>query len=236
MIRATILMISLTLGAGAAQSDEMPHTISVGGNGEVRVPPDMARVSIAVEERDPSLTVAQKAVADATEKVMDLVDDLDIEDRHVDTTGARIQPDYRWNRQSEEQELVGYIVRRQIDVELRDLELLGELIDGAVRAGVNQVSPPVLDTSRRREAYREALAKAVQDARQNAEAIADSLRVDLGDVVQVNATPRTPIPRPLAQARMAQMGVAEADTGTAGYQPGELRLEAMVIAVFEIED
>ncbi len=236
MRRATILMISLTLCAGAAWADEMPHTISVGGNGEVRMLPDMARVSIAVEERDPSLTVAQKAVADATEKVMDLIDDLDIEDRHVDTTGASVQPDYRWNRQAEKQELVGYIVRRQIDVELRDLDLLGELIDGAVRAGVNRVSPPLLDTSRRREAYREALAKAVQDARQNAEAIADSLRVDLGDVVRVDAAPRTPVPRPLARAGMAQMGVAEADTGAAGYQPGELRLEAMVIAVFAIED
>lgn len=236
MIRATILMISLALCSGAVHADEIPHTISVDGKGVVGVLPDMARVSIAVEERDRSLNVAQKTVADATEKVLELVDDLDIEDRHVDTTRASIQPDYRWNRETEEQELLGYIVRRQIDVEVRDLELLGALIEGAVRAGVNRVSPPLLESSRHRDAYREALAKAVQDARQNATAIADSLGVDLGDVVQVNATPLVPIPRPLTRVGMAQMGVAEADSGAASYQPGEMRLEATVGVVFRIED
>ena len=236
MIRATILAISLTLCAAAAQSDELAHTISVGGQGFVAVRPDMARVSIAIEERDESLTAAQKTVAEATEDVMEVLDDLDIEDRHVDTTGATVQPNYRWNREREEQELVGYIVRRQIEVELRDLDVLGKLIDGAVRAGANQVSPPVLDSSRRREVYREALAKAVQDARSNAAAIAASLDVDLGDVVRVQAGPRIPVALRASRAGTATLALAEGDMSAATYNPGEMRLEANVMAVFAIED
>lgn len=236
MIRISSLVISLTLFAAAAQSAEMPHTISVGGTGSVAVRPDMARVNIAIEERDESLATAQRAVADATERVMEVFDDLDIEERHVDTTGATVQPNYRWNRTTEEQELVGYIVRRQIDVEVRELDVLGKLIDGAVRAGANQVSPPVLDSSRRREVYREALGGAVQDARNNAEVLAASLDVDLGSVVQVSAGQQPPIAFRAPRAGMAALAMAEGDASAATYSPGEMRLEANVFVVFAIDD
>lgn len=238
MIRVTMLIISLLLFATAAQSDDMPRTVSVDGKGFVAMQPDMARLNLAVEERDPSLDAAQDAVAATTADVMALLDRLDIEDRHVDTTGATVQPDYRWNRETEQQELVGYIVRRRIDVEVRDLEVLGKLIDGAVRAGVNQVSPPVLDSSKRRDLYRAALAKAVQDARKNAEALAGSLDVDIGDVLQISAASRMPMPLPIARAGVAQMEMALAETGASmvAFQAGEMRLEATVMAVFELEN
>jgi len=238
MIRATISIILVTLFATAVQADQMHRTISVDGHAFVAVKPDMARVNIAVEERNASLAVAQDAVADVTAQVMSLLGDLDIEDRHIDTTGATVQPDYRWNRQTEEQELVGYIVRRRIDIEVRDLDILGQLIDGAVGAGVNQVSPPVLDTSQRRKYYRDALGKAVQDARSSAEVLAGSADVDLGDVLQINAASRPPPPMPVMarSGAMMEMGVASADVAGANYNPGDLRLEANVVVVFEIDE
>lgn len=236
MIRATLFALSLF--AATAQSQEMPRTISVDGTGFVAVVPDMARVNVAIEERDPSLTAAQTAVADATDRVLELLEDLDIEERHVNSTGATVAPDYRWNRQSEEQELVGYIVRRQIEIEVRDLDRLGELVDGAVRAGVNQVSPPALDISTRRDAYRQALAKASEDARQNAEALAESMGVEAGEVVSVSAASHMPIPirMPSARAGVATLAMAEAGVAQETFTPGEMRIEARVVAVFAIED
>ena len=57
----------------------------------------------------------------------------------------------------EEQELRGYIAERQLTIEIDDLDKLGALVEGAVAAGVNQVSPPQLDSSKRKETYRQAL-------------------------------------------------------------------------------
>jgi len=235
MFRATLFILLLAMTA-TTLADEPPRTISVDGRGFVNVRPDMARLSVSVEERDPSLSTAQKSVAGITAKVLDLLDDLDVEDRHINSTGATVQPNYRWNRQTEEQELIGYIVRRRIDVEIHDLAALGDVIDGTVRAGVNQVSPPVLDSTKRRDAYREALAKAVQDARKNAEALAEALDVDVGEVLLVNAGRFMPPPQPVARAGMAQLAMAEADAGPATYNPGEMRLEATVSVVFSIDD
>jgi uncharacterized protein YggE len=235
MIRATILGFALTAVAAAASAVEIARTVTVDGHGFVMVRPDMARVSLAIIERDKSLTTAQDAVAGVTADVLSLLDDLDVEDRHINSTGATVQPNYRWNNKLEEQELIGYIAQRRIEVEVRDLDILGKLIERAVRVGVNQVSPPALDTSRRRDAYREALAKAAEDARRNATVLAETLDVDLGDVVQINAggyaPPPMPVPRGMSMARMA-----ESDAGAATYNPGEMRLEAHVNAVFQLDD
>ncbi|MBT8441091.1 MAG: SIMPL domain-containing protein [Gammaproteobacteria bacterium] len=231
--------ISISLFAAfavTAQADEMARTVSVDGKGFVMIKPDMARLSLAVEERDPSLESAQEAVAETTAQVLDLLDDLDVEERYINSTGAMVHPDYRWNRQSEKQELIGYVVRRGIEVELRDLDQLGELIEGAVGAGVNQVSPPALDSTKRRAAYRQALAKAAADARKNAEALAEAMDVDVGDVRHINAGRRMPTPMPVARG-MATLAMAEAgDGGQATYNPGEMRLEANITAVFELDD
>jgi uncharacterized protein YggE len=235
MMRTTILSILLALCATALAAEETPRTISVSGIGFVNIEPDMARLSLSVEQRAASLSAAQQAVAGITADVLGLLADLGIEQRHVNSTGAMVQPDYRWNRQDEQQELVGYIVRRQIDVEIHELELLGRVVDGAVRAGINQVSPPALDSSRRRGAYRDALANAVDDARDNAAALARQLGVTLGPVMRAEAGGYFPLPPPLPlQGRSQAVALAEASVAPATYTPGEMRLEASVHVVYAI--
>ena len=232
----SIFILLLALYAVTANADDMPRTVSVDGKGFVMIRPDMARLSLAVEERDASLSAAQEIVADTTARVLDLLDDLDIEERQINSTGATVHPDYRWNRQTERQELIGYVVRRGIEVELRDLDDLGKLIEGAVEAGVNQVSPPVLDSTERRDAYRRALANAGADARKNADALAESMDVEVGDVRHINAGGHMPMPMPVARG-MATLAVArEADAGQATYNPGEMRLEANITAIFDLGD
>ena len=160
-----------------------------------------------------------------------MTDELDIERNKVDTTGATVRPDYRWNRQTELQELRGYIAERQMNVRVDDLDILGELIEGAVAAGVNQVSPPQLDSSKREALHREALAKAAIDARANAKVLAETLGAKLGDPVSISdgsVTPRPPVP----QARMAA-AVMESDSA-ATYNASDLTFFATVAVVFAL--
>ena len=91
-----------------------------------------------------------------------------------------MQPEYRWNEKDRKRVLLGYAVTRQVDIELRDLDKLGTLLEKAVDAGVNQVGDPVLDSTRRKELERQAMTKAVEDARLNAETLATAAGVKLG--------------------------------------------------------
>ena len=234
MIRLGLAGVLLALCiVDSALADETPRTISVTGSGFVSVPPDMARLSLSVSERDPSLGVAQQAVAAVTARVLEFLDDLGIERNKINSTGATVQPNYRWNRDTQEQELMGYIAQRRIEVEILNLDSLGKVIEGAVAAGVNQVSQPVLDSTGRRDAYRKALAAAASDARQNAQTLADTMGVQLGSVLAMNSGSRgTPEPRPMMRAQADTMAVAESAPET--YNAGDIRFDATVSAVFEL--
>ena len=233
MIRLSVAIILLAFSAaGLVQADEMPRTISVTGTGYVTVPPDMARISLSVSERDPSLPAAQQAVAEVTARVLEFLDGLDIDRKKINSTGATVQPNYRWNRDTQEQELIGYIAQRRIEVEVLDLEILGKVVEGAVAVGVNQVSRPALDSTARRGAYRQALAKAATDARENAQTLADAMDVKLGPVMQMSVGGRVPEPRPMMRAQAETMAAVEIAPET--YNAGDIRFDASVSAVFEL--
>jgi uncharacterized protein YggE len=234
MSRNQIVSVLLTamLATNVAWADS-ERSVTVNGSGSVNVKPDIARIQMAVTERNPSLEIAQETVANVTVKVLKLLDELEIDRKLVNTIGTTVRPDYRWNREKEQQELVGYVAERNIQLELSDLDKLGDLIEGAVQAGVNQVSPPVLDYRDRGNAYRQALTRAAEDARNNAATIARALDTKLGDVVELSTVANAPGPQPL-QRMQAEAMAADSDAQT--YNVGNIRLEASVTATFALLD
>lgn len=232
-MRRILVSIALTMLSSIALAQTEAGTITVSGTGSAKAIPDRASVQMSIVARSATVSEAQSAAADVTAKVLEMTDDLDIDRDAVDTTGSSVQPDYRWNREREEQELRGYIAERQIRVELHDLEKLGELVEGAVRVGVNQVSPPQLDSSKRRDAYREALDAAAQDARANARQLATSLGATLGAVLQIT-TLSQPTP-PMPYARTMAVDAMEASAPQT-YNAASLDFDATITAVFEIKE
>ena len=156
----------------AVAAEAPPRLVSVSGSGEVKAQPDMANVTLGVEARNPSLAEARAQVNATVDRVLALTRDLKIDPKLVDSTRLQVQPEYRWDEKTSQQVLLGYLVSRQVDIELRDLDRLGTLLEKSVSAGVNQVGGARLDSSRRKELEREALARAVEDARLNADALA----------------------------------------------------------------
>ena len=128
--------------ASANDTPPMPRLASVTGQGEVTALPDMAQVTLGVEARKPTLAEARGQVSAAVERLLALTRDLGIEPKHVDSSQLQVQPDYRWNEKDRQRVLLGYVVSRQVNVELRDLDQLGTLLEKAVDAGVNQLGDP----------------------------------------------------------------------------------------------
>ena len=227
-----LLVTALVPIASGWADDHAASTVSVQGEGEIAFLPDRARVALTVQERAPALETAQARVAEVTQGVLNLVRQLRIADAQVDSTAAIAQPQYRWDRKSEQQVLTGYMASRTINIELRDLDRLGDLMEGAVKAGVNQVSPPALFSSRARELYREALAAAAADAKANAEVVANALGARISGVVSISThgAPMIPQPRPVARMAMA------ADEAAETYQVGEQGHRTTVSVVFSLEN
>ncbi len=226
-----LVALSLAPFAAAVAEDARPRTVNVSGMGEVAAEPDLARIVLGVEARKPTLAEARTEVNATVERVLKLTRDLRIDPKHVNATRVQVQPEYNWNPKDRKRVLLGYVVRRQVQVELRDLEQLGALLERAVDAGVNQMGDPALDSSRRKELEREAMSRAVKDARLNAEALAGAAGVRLGPVRSLNGAASSP-PMPMFRAQVAMADAAAAPE--ASYQPGEMKFSASVNAEYDL--
>ena len=228
---AGLLALAIAPCAVLAGDDARPRTVTVSGSGEVDAEPDLAHVTLGVEARKPTMAEARAAVAATVDRVLGLTRDLRIDPKLVNATRVQVQPEYSWNEKDRKRVLLGYLVSRQVQVELRDLEQLGPLLERAVDAGVNQVTDPMLDSSRRKSLEREAMAKAVEDARLNAETLARAAGARLGPVRTLTGSSSVP---PMPMYRHGAVMADAAAPPEAAYQPGDMKFSATVNAEYDL--
>jgi uncharacterized protein YggE len=222
----------LIVSAAAGAADPPDRLVTVSGSGEVQAVPDRALVIVSTEARNPDLQTAQQEVNRAVERFLALCDELRIPRQQVQSSAANVHAEFDWNNETRERRMLGYYVSRQLQVDLRDLDSLGQLMERAVTSGVNQVSPPQLGTTREDALRREALTKAAEDARLNAEALAKTLGARVGKVRRIASAdvglPPPPQPVERAMAMMKDSGGAET------YETGQIRINAQVTAEFDL--
>jgi uncharacterized protein YggE len=217
-----------------AHAEERPRTITVSGSGHATGEPDRAHVALAVQKSDPVMATARDEVVGVTRKFIALCQKLGIDAKKVRTSNLNIHPEYTWDPKTNRQLRSGYLVQRDLEVDLDDLQKLGELVEGGVDAGANQVSPPQLDSSRATELSRQALAAATRDAQSNARTIADALGVKLGAAREVTAANSTPAPQPMPMVRAMAMKAGADNGGADTYSTGLIRFDAQITAVFDL--
>jgi uncharacterized protein YggE len=233
---ASLVAAVLIAGAATAAEDHAhahPRTITVSGQGEIEAEPDRAVVTLGAEARRPEMEEARAQVTKTVDAVLKLTRELGIAPQHVRTTRINVQPEYTWDNAGRERRFIGYYVARQIEIELQDLEKLGSLLERALDLGVNQLGDPRLDSSRRRDLEREAIGKAVEDARLNAEAVAKAAGARLGPPRTISASSGfvpPPVPYALNKAMRAEAAVDASQT----YQGGQLRFTANVQVQYDL--
>ncbi len=204
------------------------RTITVGGEGEVQVVPDLARVVFNVETTHAELARAQAENASRLAAVIARLTALGVAERDLQTSGYAVQPQHDYNRQGR---LIGYQVLNGVRATVRDLARLPELLDAAVAAGANLVHGIQFDVSDKEDALRRAREAAVRDARSKAEQYAALTGVRLGPPVTIaEAAHGAP---PVYAARVMSMAMAEHAPPTP-VEPGEQTIRLSVQITYEI--
>ena len=222
----------LCLGIGAlltATATRAEQTgIHVTGAGEVVIVPDLARVSLEAR-REGTDAAALKSELDAiTAQVLDLARDLGVDARDVTAAAVSVYPRYR-NRDGESV-VDGIVASRAIEVTLRDLDRVGELINGALARGANGVNGVALDASNRPALEKQALDLAIDDAGRQARQIASRFGVALGQLIDAGgAAPQRPVPM------MMDAMVAAAPAADRHFEPGEMTIRREIPATFAID-
>lgn len=166
------------------------ETITVVGQGSVRIEPDIAQVSIGVET---SAETVGDAVADNESRmraIMEALESLGIDAADIQTMNYSIQ----LNRTevplpaTEEQPegKASYVVTNMANVIIRDLDTVGDVLDAVIEAGANSIWGVSFSLDDPKPAQDEARVEAIADAEARAAALAELTGVTLGPVMSVS--------------------------------------------------
>jgi uncharacterized protein YggE len=232
MRRLVILLLTISAAATAvafagvgrpetARGDStQTNVVTTNGHGVVTAVPDEATVSAGV--RTDAATAAQ-ALAENVRTANAVVDAL----KRAGGTDLQTQEVSLYPQTNPDGNVTGYTAENTVSAKAKIADS-GALIDAAVAAGANTVDGPTLDVSDRDALYRDALKKAVEDARAKALALADAGGFGLGPVTTVveQGAASPPVFQPVA-------GVARA-AGSTPVEPGTQDVTADVTVSFTI--
>ncbi|HJQ19775.1 MAG TPA: SIMPL domain-containing protein [Gemmatimonadaceae bacterium] len=182
----------------------MPPQIVTSGQGEVRLAPDKATISVGVQTR--AATAADAAAQNSRKQraVIDAIRARGVDATQIGTSGFAVIPETRYDK-DQTPRTVSYLVSNVVTVELRRVDQVGAVIDAALAAGANQINSLDFGLSSADSARRVALSTAVSRARADAEAMARAAGGSLGPLIELTAADLyVPPPRPVAMVMRAE--------------------------------
>ena len=210
------------------------HGIWVNGEGKVMATPDIAHVSLGIEAQAVAVADAQREAATAMDKVMKALTDNGVATKDIQTQYFNISQVTRWDRETEQEVVIGYQVTNTVTATIREIEKTGTIIDAVVLAGgdltrVNGISFTIDDPT----AYQnEARGKAVTDAKNKAGQLATLAGVTLGKPTYITESLYFPS-GPIYKGVVAR---EEAEAAVTPISPGEMEITVNVQIGYAVLD
>ena len=205
-------------------------TIVVPGTGRVSVIPDVADLRLGVAVARPKVDAARSEAARVMDAILAAVDAAGVPRRDVRTTLLSIQPRYDY-REGRPPSLTGYELSNVVEVTIRDLARLGDVVDAALAAGATSMDGLSFRLADPAPAEREARRLAMADARSRAEVLAaeGGLAIEgVSDIVE-----GSPVHPPIPFPKAGRMYLAEADADAATpVEAGALEVAVSVTVTF----
>ncbi|RDI72136.1 SIMPL domain-containing protein [Halopelagius longus] len=205
-----------------------PATISASGSGEVTAEADLAVISVSVTATADSADAARKQVAEDADRMRQALRDAGVPDDAVETTDYRVDAQYDHSKES--REVVGYRAVHTYSVEVEPARA-GEIVDVAVGNGASEVGNVAftLTEETRAELRQQAIERAMDAARTDAETMASASNLTLGDVRSASTDGSN-------QPMYYDRAVAEtAAGGSTSFEPGPVTVTATVSVTYEAE-
>ena len=221
-------VLGFLMFAGLSAAQDKP-VVRASAEAVVQTAPDRAQIDIGVISQAATAEAAGQENARRVQQVLTELRKMLGPKADIKTTQYSLSPTYRTARAGNTPEIGGYSASNVVQVRVDDLPAVGKVIDAAMRAGSNTIHSIQFSLRDEREARAEALAKAAQAARMDAEAIAKSLGLRVVRVLSAEQGDRAPI-RPLMSARMAM-----AEAVQTPVEPGNIEVRASVTVTLEVQ-
>ena len=219
-LSAFTALAAVPLAAAAQENTKREPVISVSGEGDAAVAPDMAVLSFSVVKQAQTAAAALKDNSATMKEVQAALKTAGIADRDMQTSNFSVQPLYKQFEPKDgvyvAPEITGYQVNNGLTVRVRDISKLGEILDRSVTLGINQGGDISFTNDKPEATITEARKAAVADAMAKAKTLAESAGVKLGRVLEISENMQRPMPMPQTMMRAAAMEKSDSVPVAAG--------------------
>jgi len=201
-------------------------TVTARGHAIVPGRPDEGSwtIDLSTTAETPDAALAQ--VGERSDALTAVLDQIGLAPEMRSTTGVTVREAVDYENGTPVHR--GFRAQNLITVRLQDPAKAGQLLQGATERAAAQVRGPVWWIAPDNPARIEACRRAATEAKRKAEAYADALGLNLGEVAEVREPQVTS--SPLARASALTMSAPQVDV-----DPGELQVEAQVDVTFRSE-
>ena len=191
------------------------NSLTVSGIGQASGSPDIAYVQLGVQISNSDVIAGFAEANERMQAVLDALREQGVAPEDLQTTGLFIYQDTIYDPQTGmpgENSL--YRIGNSVNVTVRDVTQVSEIINTGVSAGANNINGLTFGIDDRASLEQSARAAAVEDARNRASELAALMGVTLGDpiiVVEGNSDGQFPIPYDRMESAMG--GGVPVETG-----------------------
>ena len=225
MKKLGMLLLIVVLGVSFCAVALADGEIAATGNGQVVLVPDMATINMGVTATNADVGRALTEVNENLNKVREALTQGGVAAGDIAVSDISMYTQYDYSQSADT--IVGYTVTHLLTVTVRDTSKLGALIDSAISAGANQLNGVSLLASSNEDAYLQALALAVENARGHAQAIAQAAGLTLGEVKELKEAANG------YGYRNTESVAFDAGAGSTQVDLGSMTVSAAVDMVFE---
>jgi uncharacterized protein YggE len=227
---AAALLAAAALQPAHAEDKPMERTVTVSATGTAAATPDQATIQTGVSSEAKTAREALTKNSDAMNEVISELKVAGVDAKDIQTSQFNIEPIHTYPKEGQPPVVTGYRAHNMVNVKVRNLDKLGEVLDQLVAAGANQMGGISFDVSKAETLKDEARKLAMENALRRAKLYAAAAGAEVGEIVQISEDVAYAPPRPMVGgARMAM------SADSIPVERGSVDLEARVTATWKLK-
>jgi uncharacterized protein YggE len=215
-----VIVLSLLTTNAFGQSQ---RTVSVTGNAETEVMPDVAIIGLAIETVDASIATAKSKTDAAVVEFSKTLEQLGLKSENITRSSLRIGKRYP---DDEDYSKFLFIATRKISIRVEVSEVT-KVLDKAIATGVNEVEGIQYAISDDSKIRKKLLSEAIENAKEQAVFLAKAFDAKLGKVQRINSDNS-------GGTRLSLLMRAPAEADDTAYTPEPITVSRSVDVVFEL--
>ncbi len=227
-MKKIILLIAIVTGFGMqAQNTTNNYGIHVTGKGVVKVTPDKVTIKSQIEHEGQSATAVKSQNDEVVDKVIKYLKSGGIAEKNINTNYINLNKRYNYNDKT-----YTYVANQAISITLEDIRKYETIMKGLLENGLNGINGIEFESSNIEKHKAEARKKAVLNAKEKAEALAEPLGQTVGKAFMISEGSGNNY-QPVYRA-MEMKASSDQASNQETIAPGEMEVSIEVSVAFQL--